>query len=327
MRTTVHCVRTIVLIFLFSHFTTVSFSQAITSGNGKFEIGAGIGPMIFLGDLGGTQGKGKSFLKDVNLPVTNPSFGAYLNVYPTEWLGFRLAFNKSTLEGADSLIVNKGGHEQARYQRNLSFQSPVFEAYVATEIYPTVFIEQYDGLQGKLRPYGVLGVGFFKFNPKTSYKNQNGVINWVELQPLRTEGQGMLEYPDRKPYKLISMEIPMGFGMKYYINDNKYIGFEVLHRKTFTDYIDDVSTNYINANLFNQYLSPEQASLARRLHYRGNEITGLSRPAQPRNNEQRGDPKDGDSFFSSMLRFGWRLNDMNSPSGRATRQLRCPTFY
>jgi hypothetical protein len=55
--------------------------------------------MIFLGDLGGNQGKGKTFLKDVNFSITNLQKGAYLNLYPVDWLGFRLAANHCILEG------------------------------------------------------------------------------------------------------------------------------------------------------------------------------------------------------------------------------------
>ena len=45
----------------------------------------------------------------------------------------------------------------------------------------------------------------------------------------------------------------MGFGFKYYLKENMYVGIEVLHRKLFTDYIDDVSTGYIDPDYF-QYL-------------------------------------------------------------------------
>ena len=64
----------------------------------------------------------------------------------------------------------------------------------AVEFYPTVFMEQYEDLKGKFRPYGIIGVGVYHFNPKTQDKNGN----WVALQPLHTEGQGFPEYPDRK---------------------------------------------------------------------------------------------------------------------------------
>jgi len=327
MRTTVLGVRTFVLMLCLSLSAATSFSQSITTGNGKYEFGVGIGPLFFLGDLGGTHGTGKTFIKDVNLPLTKVAKGLFAAVYPSEFIGFRVALNHGQLEGYDHIIKDKGGREISRKKRNLQFRSSVLEAYVATEIYPTVFLEQYDGLQGKLRPYGIIGFGAFKFNPKGEYIDGNGRSRWVELQPLSLEGQGMDEYPDRKPYSLVATEIPMGFGAKYYIKDNMYIGMEVLHRKTFTDYIDDVSTDYIDANLFDQYHTAANAQIAKQLFYRENRITNTSRPFFPPVGEQRGDPKENDSFFSTVIKFGWRLNDWNSPNGRAARQLRCPAFY
>ena len=107
MRTTVPGVRTFVLIALFAILSVNSFAQSITSGNGKYEIGLGIGPLFFLGDLGGNSGTGKTFIKDVNLPLTKISKGIYANVYPSEWLGFRVAINHGMLEGYDSKIQEK----------------------------------------------------------------------------------------------------------------------------------------------------------------------------------------------------------------------------
>ena len=328
MRTTVLSVRTLVLICILLATTTAkSFSQSIATGNGKIEIGIGIGPMFFLGDLGGNYGEGKRFVKDVNLPLTKLIKGAYINLYPTEWMGFRFAFNQGKLEGYDSLITDKGGDELSRKTRNLQFQSPLLEAYVALELYPTVFLERYDGLQGKFRPYGVIGVGAFKFNPKGRYYAPNGTSTWVDLKPLRLEGQGMAEYPDRKEYKLYSIEIPLGAGFKYYLKDNLYIGMEVMHRKSFTDYVDDVSKTYIDNTLFAKYLTPEQTVMAQQLYYRENFVPNGPQLRPPADGDQRGNPKQNDSFFSTIIKCGWRLNDWNSPNGRAARQMRCPSFY
>ena len=237
MRTNVPSVRFIVLLLSLTIFSSRSYSQSITTGNGKWEIGLGFGPMFFLGDLGGTAGIGKPFVKDLDFPLTKISKNLYANYYATEWLGFRLAINHGTLEGDDAEAPNKGGAEMDRLERNLSFKTSVLEGYLAAEIYPTVFFEKYDGLQGKFRPYGIIGVGIMKYNPKAKLDGQ-----WVALKPLRLEGQGMAEYPDRKEYKLIQKEIPLGFGFKYYLKENFYVGLEVLHRQMFTDYIDDVST-------------------------------------------------------------------------------------
>ena len=314
MRSTVHVVRTSVLICAFAFLSLISNAQSITSPNGKFEIGLGLGPLFFLGDLGGNLGKGTYFVKDVNLPVTKMQKGIFVNYYPKEWLGFRIAANHGILEGADSLIKEKGGDESYRYVRNLHFRSTLLEAYAALEIYPTVFFEEYEELQGKVRPYGVIGVGMFKFKPQTQYYSPNGTSRYVDLEPLRIEGQGMSEYPDRPRYKLTQMEIPMGVGVKWFVKENMYIGLEVLHRKTFTDYIDDLSKDYIDPSLYDKYLTPENAVVAKVVQNRklGN---GPANRASTFVGEERGNPKNNDTFFSSILRFGWRLFDNSTVSG------------
>lgn len=305
-------VLTFVLILSFTLFSNRSYSQSITTGNGKYEIGLGFGPMFFLGDLGGSAGIGRDFLKDVDFPLTKISKTLYANYYPAEWLGFRVALNHGVVEGDDAQAPNKGGHEVARIARNLHFKSSVTEAYFAAEVYPTVFFERYDGLQGKFRPYGLIGIGAYKFNPKAKLDGQ-----WVELHPLRLEGQGLVA--GKEEYKLTQMEVPMGIGFKYYIRENLYVGMEVLHRQLFTDYVDDVSTTYPDPIVFNNLPAGDVAK-ARRLYYRGNELNAGTRPFV---NEQRGDPTDNDAFFSTILRFGWRLNTLDN----ARRQMRCPVFY
>ena len=311
-------VRILVLILSLNLFSFRSNSQSITTGNGKFEVGLGFGPIFFLGDLGGNAGIGTDFLKDVDFPLTKFSKMIYANYYPAEWLGFRLALSHGVLQGADAEAPNKGGREISRIRRNLSFKSSVLEAYIAAEIYPTVFFERYDGLLGKLRPYGLIGIGAYKFNPKTQLNGQ-----WVELHPLRTEGQGLV--PGKSEYKLTQAEIPMGFGFKYFIKENMYVGMEVLHRQLFTDYVDDVSTTYPDPIVFNSLPAADRAN-AVELYYRGDELPNV--PASrltPGINEQRGDVTDNDAFFSTILRFGLRIG--NDPNSNARKQMRCPVFY
>jgi hypothetical protein len=273
--------------------------------------------MFFLGDLGGSRGIGKRFIKDLDFPLTKLSKNIYAEYYPAEWLGFRLTFNHGTLEGDDAQAPNKGGAEEDRLHRNLSFKTSILEGYISAEIYPTYFFEQYDGLKGKFRPYGVAGIGMFKFNPKAQLDGQ-----WVALKPLRLEGQGMAEYPDSKPYSLIQREIPIGFGFKYYLKENMFVGLEVVHRQLFTDYVDDVSHNYyIDPVYFDAYLSAADAAKAKRLYYRGTYANAQSRPGS---GFERGDPRQNDAYFSTIFRFGWRLGGEN---WRELKQLRCPVFY
>ena len=317
MKRTVPIARVIVIILITVSSSFRSFSQSITIRD-KVEVGIGLGTLFFLGDLGGAAAIGRTFIKDIDYPLTKLSKGLFIGVAPREWYGFRVAFNTGVLEGDDKEAPNKGGDEVTRLQRNLNFTTRLWEGYVAAEFYPSVFLERYEDLKGKLRPYGVIGVGVYHFNPKTQDKNGN----WVALQPLHTEGQGFPEYPDRKEYKLTQMELPIGFGFKYYLKENMFIGLEVLHRKLFTDYVDDVSTNYIDPIYFNQHLSPANAALARQLNYRGTYSWATTRPSSIVG-EKRGDPKQNDAYFSTILRLGWRLREMSG----AERQLRCPLYY
>src|SRR5689334_14025194 len=125
MRTSLLLVRLSVLICFFTVFSLQSNSQSISSSNGKIELGLGIGPMFFLGDLGGSAGVGRSFIKDLDLPLTKLSKGLYLNYYPAEWLGFRVAGNLGYVEGDDAEAPAKGGWEEDRKYRNLHFRSKI----------------------------------------------------------------------------------------------------------------------------------------------------------------------------------------------------------
>jgi hypothetical protein len=115
----------------------------------------------------------------------------------------------------------------------------------------------------------------------------------------------------------------LGGGFKYFIKEDLYIGLEILHRKTFTDYIDDVSTKYIDPIYFSQYLDPADVPVAYQLHNR-EPFRNITRPTI---GKQRGDSKEMDSYFSTILRFGWRLNGNSSQNKKALRQLRCPLYF
>jgi len=124
-----------------------------------------------------------------------------------------------------------------RPDRNLNFTSPITEIGGQFEVN---FFEYYIGSrQHRWSPYLFGGGAFFMFKPFTTLDGSK-----VELQPLGTEGQGSSEYPDRKAYNLYSFAIPFGMGVKFSVN--KYFGLaaEWGMRRTFTDYIDDISKTY-----------------------------------------------------------------------------------
>lgn len=312
-------------------YSNTASSQALMFGNEKtrVEVGINVGPSFFLGDLGGNRGRGTRFVKDVNLSVTQIMKGLYATVYPNEWLGIRAAAQIGVLEADDRLIKNNGSHELYRKQRNLDFRSNIAEAYIAAEVYPLSLLHMgYPDYKPRFKPYGVIGVGAFKFNPQGSLTDNNGNVTWHDLKPLRTEGQGFDEYPDRKEYSLSQINIPMGVGVKYMLSERVNISLELLLRKSFTDYIDDVSTTYIDPNLFDKYLSAADAITARRI---SDKVHAIVNPNLARNEPgiQRGNPSQNDSYFTTFLKFGIRLGPVfeNSFSRNASNKMRCPTRF
>jgi hypothetical protein len=317
MKQFLHSVRRCSLLLLVSASSCISsFGQ--TEGSSVFEAGVSFGPSNFLGDLGGNAGKGTKFIKDNNFPMTKFIFGAYLSYQPNEWLGFRLAVNRGTIEGDDAVIKGKGGLEEARKYRNSNFRSRITEGMLLAEIYPTVFLENDPSdVLGRLRPYLVGGIGFFKFNPQGTDPLTK---EWVDLRPLHTEGQGLPQFPGRKEYKLTSLNIPLGFGAKYFLSESVNLALEVLHRTTFTDYLDDVSTTYVDPAVFYANMPLAQAQLAERM---ANKSGNNGATTQYTPGSKRGTATNNDAYFSVNLKLGFRLGR----GGNDYSSTRCPVRF
>jgi hypothetical protein len=254
--------------------------------------------------------------------------GAFITLYPNKWLGIRAAAQYGKISGEDRLINTKGNDELFRKQRNLDFRSNVGEVYLAAEVFPLILLNNYPDYKPRITPYAVVGVGYFHFNPQGSLTDANGTKTWHFLKPLHTEGQGFPEYPDRKEYSLSQINIPMGVGLKYYFSDRINMSFEILLRKSFTDYIDDVSTEYIDPNLFDVYLPKEDAVTARSI---SDKVFAIVNPGLSRNKPgtQRGNPNQNDSYFTTFLKFGIRLGSIyeNSYNRNAASHMRCPARF
>ncbi len=317
-----------ILLAISFFFIQQSNSQSllISGQKAKYEIGFNVGPSFFLGDLGGHKGKGKRFVKDLNLPLTQVMAGVFATCYPNKWLGIRAAAQYGKISGEDKIINTKGTNELYRKQRNLDFRSNIGEVYLAAEIFPTMLLNINEpDFAPRIVPYGVIGVGYFHFNPQGSLTDANGKKTWYYLRPLHTEGEGFPEYPQRKMYSLSQINIPIGVGLKYYISDRVNVSLEILLRKSFTDYIDDVSTTYINPNLFDKYLSPQNAAIARQI---SDKVFAIVNPGLSRNSPgtQRGNPNQNDSYFTTFLKVGIRLGPIfdNTYDRNVASRIQCP---
>ncbi len=312
----------------FMAITLLSVIASITTeAQMKYEIGLNVGPSNFLGDLGGTEGRGQTFLKDNNWSMTKVMKGVFFSVVPSEYVNFRASLNFGRLEGDDAVISPKGGLEEARKNRNQDFRSSLLEFYAAAEVYPLVFLEEDPSdVWHKFRPYGLLGVGVFKFNPTGSYAPSGGPEQWVELKPLRTEGQGMPNYPTRKEYSLTQINIPYGVGLKYFFSEKVNVSFEIVNRMTFTDYIDDVSTTYIaDADFYNYFgAGSTTADIAAYMANKSVLLTGGVVNPDYTTGTKRGTATNNDAYYSTTIKLGFRIG--GDGYGSATNQTRCPVL-
>jgi len=179
--------------------------------------------------------------------------------------------------------------------RNLSFTTSIKEAYLGLEI--TVL----DMSAGRFTPYLYGGIAVFHFNPWANDKN--GVKTY--LKPLSTEGQGLSQFPGQKPYNLTQLCLPFGGGVRFAVSDGLNIGIELSQRKSFTDYIDDVSSIYVDGAILQQ----EKGAKAVEMAYRTDELPG-GRPFFPAHGEQRGTPSEMDWYYFIGLNIEMKLNQI-----------------
>lgn len=175
----------------------------------------------------------------------------------------------------------------------------------------------------RVSPYLMTGIALYDFNPFTKDKDGNKIM----LSELSTEGQGFFD--GRKDYKLRQYSIPIGGGIQWAINDNKRIGIVLGFRKTFTDYLDDVSTTYVDELV----LAANRGQKAANIAYRGDEVPGGS-STYPAGGTQRGNPKTKDWYYFTGITFRIRLTPkkreiefrFDTKKSRKSR-LGCPKLY
>jgi hypothetical protein len=263
-----------------------------------FELGVGFGVMNSLTDLGGKKGIGKNFVKDLRWKTAKPTGSVFLLANYLDKLSLRLEGTFGQIVGYDSILKSVASTTSGRYERNLSFKSKISEVQLALEVHPLMFKDYEDEDPPLFSPYGIVGIGYYSFDPQAKLNGQ-----WYSLQPLHLEGQGFKEYPDRKNYKLNQVNIATGLGLKYQVSPLLNARLEFVHRILSTDYLDDASTDYIDPALFSNYLSPAKAAIAQQLYDRKYELTGDASVA----GAQRGDPKDNDAFFTIQVKVGMTL--------------------
>ncbi len=252
-----------------------------------FRVKVGLGLATYFGDL-------KEKAKPINQSSTAFSIGVSYDI--TDQIIGKLDFGLLKLKGDD-----RYNSRIDFINRNLSFQTNIWEINLGVE-YDFLNMKNEDYI---LSPYISLGIGIFHFNP-WAY-NRSG--EKVYLKPLGTEGQGLTSYPDRKPYKLLQIQIPIGAGIKFAVNENINAFFDVSLRKIFTDHLDDVGNTYPDKNIILSESPNGAATIA--LTYRGDELTNLPYPSTSLN---RGGYTN-DIFYTLGVGISVRLNNFSIGSG------------
>ena len=239
--------------------------------------------------------------KRFTLDQSHPAFGLGVLYEITAQLYARANVTFGKISGDD-----KNNSKNAI--RNLSFSSPVTDIHLGLEY---DLLNPYEHF---IAPYLFAGISHFNFNPSAI----DTAGRKVYLQPLSTEGEGF--YQGRKKYQLGQFAIPFGGGIKLSLSENIRVGFEIGMRKTNTDYLDDVSTTYIDQNI----LFANRGQQAVNMAFRGGELkTGLTYPAD---GSQRGSAKSKDLYYFSGITLSIRLNGGDDGNSSALKsKTGCPT--
>lgn len=297
--------RKLVLITLLATFLFPLDSSAQRWKRQRVEYSFGIGASNFLGDLGGRDQVGSDFIQDYEWAATRYAVG----------LGYRYQFAKDWFVKGNLMYALVSGDDAltkqpARARRELNFRAHVVELSAQVEY---LLVKQKSGHLYRLRGvrgkrwfrfeiYAFGGIGGIWFDP---YGRRNG--SWHRLAPLNTEGQGLPGGPS--DYSGFSVVIPYGLGIKRNLSGGARsrhfgswsISLELGVRKTFTDYIDDVSTYYYNDG---GSIAIEEAygEMAGYFH----DPSGHYAYGGYGELQQRGDNTDNDAYLTGILSINYK---------------------
>ncbi len=305
-------------------FVTAGYSivnAADTEGSGH-DVGFSVGPSFALTDLGGAKKIGSPFLRDLDFQATKFFISAFYRYNVNKFFAVRANLMYGMISADDRNTDGippgtAGGPTDSWYRarRNLNFTTHMVEFQAIAEINLKKYMhDEARGSKERWAPYIGGGLGFFWFNPYTKLDGKK-----VYLKPLGTEGQN-IGY--KKPYGNFQFDLIALVGIKYNVTEKFSIALEGWYHQTFTDYLDDVSGNYINPQDVPS-LSPTAQILQNRSNtgrYPDNLFNFVEGQKSATTGtllgagigQQRGDHKDNDQFLHLQLTFSFTLG----PSGK-----------
>lgn len=187
----------------------------LVASSQKIDIGLSFGAANYWGDLS----------PSVAWSETKPAYSFFGRLIVSKSFALTAQITQTQVSGTDANFdVNKN--------RNLSFQSNITEFAGLWEFNFKPF--GHTVLDHRVTGYVYTGIAGFKFNPTTKLGN-----NTYVLRDYRTENVN---------YSTFAWAIPFGIGVKWSFSRNMTLEGQLGFRKTFTDYLDDVSTKYIDTS-------------------------------------------------------------------------------
>jgi hypothetical protein len=245
---------------------------------GRTEFGLNASAANYLGDLsdGINDLGGEWFGYFAN--NARPNVGAFIRFNQSNRLSYRGNISYGQLAASDALSTS-----EAKRLRNLSFRTNILEFSGMVEFNLRPFGNERE--DRNFTPYVFAGLGIMSFNPQASWNGE-----WYDLQPLGTEGQDLVAYPDRARYALTVPVFPVGGGLRWRFNDIWRFGIEYGHRFLLTDYLDDVSGKHADPDVILASRGPAAAALADRS---GEAFPGAVKPI----GTNRGNPDNFDAYY------------------------------
>lgn len=246
--------RSIVLLFLlFGPFG--AFAQV-------GEIGITAGATYYIGDLNPTR----HYPKD-----TKFAYGVLYRYNFSDRYALRLQALTGTLQSYDS-----NSNDSLQLLRNLHFRARLLELSGVVEVNFRKYRSK-DKDSKRWTPFVFAGLAYYRASPQAQLDD-----TWYNLQPLGTEGQGTSARPGSDVYSVDNICIPFGVGFK--VNAGRWdFQLEWGMRRTYSDYLDDVSGTYVDRDLLAFENGPLAATLA-------DQSVIAELPGYPNEGRARGDP-------------------------------------
>lgn len=282
-----------------------------SSAQYRWDFGINLGASNYLGEIGGQEETRRDFVFDMKLNRTQYVVGGFGRYRVSPQLAFNVGVNYGRIRANDHNSENP-----ARVARNLSFRNNIIELTGRAEL--TLYYDNDASGRGYYNPdfrvYGFAGGGVFYHNPKARYYGDLEEFDGdlIALQPLQTEG---VEYSNWQ------FTIPAGIGLFFTFQKVHRFGWEIGYRTTFTDYLDDASTNFARQDQVaadNNQLAFEMSnrltdgSLAQAAENAA--IYGLDTPNEGSfaPGEKRGDPTNNDGYLFTQVSYSYVIKGKSS---------------